>query len=121
MVIRANQTSTMAGNSSSVPGIASMLAHPISDKLSKQIHVTWKAQVVATTCGACLEGYLTGKIIKLAAELVAKDDGDKEIKITNLDYEDWLAADQQVLSFLLASVSKDVLIQIAVKKTTTDA
>jgi hypothetical protein len=110
----------MAGNSSSVPGIASMLAHPISDKLSKQNHATWKAQVVATTCGACLEGYLTGKIIKLAAELVAKD-GDKEIKINNLDYEDWLAADQQVLSFLLASVSKDVLIQIAVKKTTTDA
>jgi hypothetical protein len=60
------------------------------------------------------------KIIKPVVELDAKD-GEKEIKITNPDYEDWLAVDQQVLSFLLASASKDVLIQIAVKKTAADA
>jgi hypothetical protein len=40
-----------------------MITHPVSEKLSKQNHVTWKAQVVVTT-GAHLEGYLTGKIIK---------------------------------------------------------
>jgi hypothetical protein len=120
MVIRANQTSTMAGNSSSVLGIASMLVHPISEKLSKQNHVTWKAQVIATMRGAHLVGYLTIKIIKPAAELDAKD-GDKEIKITNPNYGDWLAVNQQVLSFILTSVSKDVLIQIAVKKTAADA
>jgi hypothetical protein len=49
------------------------------------------------------------------------ENGDKEFKITNPDYEDWLAADQQVLSFLLTYVSKDVLIQIAAKKTVADA
>jgi hypothetical protein len=39
----------------------------------------------------------------------------------NPAYEDWRAADQQVLSFLLASVSKDVIIQIATKQTTVEA
>jgi hypothetical protein len=110
----------MAGSSSSVPGVASMLTRPVSEKLSKQNQATWKAQVVATMHGARLEGYLTSKIIKPTVELDAKD-GEKEIKITNPDYEDWLAADQQVLSFLLTSVSKDVLIQIAAKKTAVDA
>jgi hypothetical protein len=42
---------------------------------------------------------------------------DKEIKVTNPDYEDWLAANQQILNLLLASVPKDVLVQIATKKT----
>jgi hypothetical protein len=110
----------MAGSSSSVPGVASMLTRPVSEKLSKQNQATWKAQVVATMHGARLEGYLTDKIIKPVVELDAKD-GEKEIKITNPDYEDWLAVDQQVLSFLLASASKDVLIQIAAKKTAADA
>jgi hypothetical protein len=110
----------MAGSSSSVPGVTSMLTRPVYEKLSKQNQVTWKAQVVATMHGARLEGYLTDKIIKPVVELDAKD-GEKEIKITNPDYEDWLAVDQQVLSFLLASASKDVLIQIAAKKTAADA
>jgi hypothetical protein len=70
--------------------------------------------------GIRLEGYLTEKIPKPAAELEEKD-GDKTNNIPNPAYEDWLAADQQVLSFLLSSVSKDVLIQITTKKTAADA
>ena len=94
-----------------------MISHPVSEKLTKNNHATWKAQVVATIRGARLEGYLTGKTKMPAAELVSKD-GDK---VANSAYEDWLASDQQVLSFLLASVSKDVLIQIATKHTATEA
>jgi hypothetical protein len=101
----------LVGSSYSTSRITSMITHPVSEKLSKQNHVTWKAQVVVTT-GAHLEGYLTGKIIKPVIEL-----DDKEIKVTNPDYEDWLAANQQILNLLLASVPKDVLIQIATKKT----
>jgi hypothetical protein len=37
------------------------------------------------------------------------------------DYEDWLAADQQVLSFIFASVTKEILVHVAAAKTTADA
>lgn len=97
-----------------------MITHPVSEKLAKANHATWKAQVVATMRGARLEGYLTGKAAMPAAEIEGKD-GDKVIKIPNPAYEDWVAADQQVLSFLLASVSKEVLIQISSKKTAAEA
>jgi hypothetical protein len=38
-----------------------------------------------------------------------------------LDYEDWLAADQQVLSFIFASVTKEILVHVAAAKTAADA
>jgi hypothetical protein len=75
---------------------------------------------VATMHGAQLEGYLNDKIPKPVVELDAKD-GDKDIKVVNLAYEDWRVADQHVINFLLASVSKDVLAQIAMKETTVEA
>jgi hypothetical protein len=33
--------------------------------------------------------------------------------VANLEYEDWLSSDQQVFSFILASVSKEILARIA--------
>ncbi|WVZ54710.1 hypothetical protein U9M48_005468 [Paspalum notatum var. saurae] len=110
----------MAGSSSSTSGLASMITHPVSEKLAKNNHATWKAQVVATMRGARLEGYLTGKAVMPAAKLEEKV-GDKTNKVPNPAYEDWVAADQQVLSFLLASVSKEVLIQISSKQTAAEA
>jgi hypothetical protein len=41
--------------------------------------------------------------------------------ITNLEYEDWLAGDQQVLSFLLPFVSKEILVRIATAKMVAEA
>nr|CAD1824304.1 unnamed protein product [Ananas comosus var. bracteatus] len=105
----------MAGTSSSSPGLASMISHPVQEKLAKNNHATWKAQVLATIRGARLEGYLTGKAVKPPVQIDGKD-GDKIIKVDNPLYEDWLAADQQVLSYLLASVSKEVLAQVAAKQ-----
>jgi hypothetical protein len=37
--------------------------------------------------------------------------------VTNPDYEDWLAVDQQVFSFILASVTKEILVRIVTTKT----
>jgi hypothetical protein len=76
----------MAG-SSSTSGLASMITHPVSEKLAKNNHATWKAQVVATMRGARLEGYLTGKVVMPAAELEEKV-GDKTNKVPNPAYED---------------------------------
>jgi hypothetical protein len=37
------------------------------------------------------------------------------------NYEDWLAADQQVFSFLLVFVSKEILVRIAMANTAAEA
>jgi hypothetical protein len=39
------------------------------------------------------------------------------VKTPNPTYEEWEAADQQVLNFLLTSLSKDVMIQVSVCET----
>jgi hypothetical protein len=61
-----------------------------------------------------------GKKKSLAPELEVKQ-GDQEIKIVNPMYEDWLAGDQQVFSFILSSVSQEILARIATATTSTKA
>jgi hypothetical protein len=108
----------MAGSSSST-GLASTIFHPVSEKLGRNNHSTWRAQVLATIRGARLEGYLTGVSKKPAVQIDDKD-GDKTVRFINPAYEDWLAFDNQVLSFLLTSVSKDLLVQVAAKETASE-
>lgn len=71
--------------------------------------------------GARLQGYLTGATPIPAAELVQKGADGKEVRVPNPAREDWEATDQQVLSYLLASVTKDVLTQVATSATAADA
>jgi hypothetical protein len=80
----------MAGSSSFTSGLAPMITNPVSEKLAKHNHTTWKAQVTVTMCVPRLEGYFTCKAVKPAVEINGKD-GDK---ISNPAYEDWLASDQ---------------------------
>lgn len=70
--------------------------------------------------GAWLQGHLTGFIKKLEAEIVVIIDGKSENKI-NSTYEDWEASDQQVLGYLLSSLSRDVLMQVATCDTAAEA
>jgi hypothetical protein len=43
----------------------------------------------------------------------AKGDDDKKPPMPNPNYEAWIAKDQQVLSYLLSSLSRDILSQVA--------
>jgi hypothetical protein len=65
----------------------------------------------------CLEGFLTGKTEASATEIVSKDNDGKMIKTLNPAHESWLVQDQQVLSFLLSSLSKEILSSVASKST----
>jgi hypothetical protein len=65
--------------------------------------------------GAWLEGYVTSKKKALVDEIKDKVDGQKII-VPNSEYEDWLEADQQVFSFLLTSISMEILVRIAMEK-----
>jgi hypothetical protein len=110
----------MASSSSSGGGGLNMLpmtAQPVSEKLTKLNHPTWKAQVLAAIRGARLEGFLTGKKEAPTAEIESKDNDGKTVKTSNPAYEAWLAQDQQVLSFLLSSLSKEILSSVAAKPT----
>lgn len=105
----------MASSSSSTSTTNPLFSVHISEKLTKQNHAVWSAQVLAAVRGARLEGYLTGKAAAPAAQIERKE-GDKGEKITLVDnpaYEEWFAADQQVLGFLLSSLSRDILGQVA--------
>lgn len=107
----------MASNSS--------VANPLSgtqvtEKLTKQNHAMWVAQVLAALRGARLEGHVNGKTAAPATEVDHKE-ADKIVKIANPAYEEWEAQDQQILSFLLTSLSRDVMSQVSGARTAAQA
>jgi hypothetical protein len=71
-----------------------------------------------------LERYVNGKAIAPLEEIDEKK-GDVEdgasVKVSNPAYEEWFATNQQVLGFLLTSVSRDILAQVAMARTFTEA
>jgi electron transfer flavoprotein alpha subunit len=89
----------------------------VSEKLTRNNHVLWRAQVLVVLRGAQLAGFLDGTT-KAPAEKIhmakkpSKEKGEVE-EVSNSAFELWKAQEQQVLSYLLTSVSHDVLVQIA--------
>lgn len=66
--------------------------------------------------GAQLEGLVDGTDAAPPKEITKAVDG-KAVKKPNEEYGRWIARDQQVVSYLLASISREVLTQVANKKT----
>jgi hypothetical protein len=102
----------MASSSSSPTN--SMYANVITECLTKNNHVTGKAQVLAVLHDARLEGHVSGAVQVPPKEVDGKE---KDTKVPNPAYDEWYAADQQVLGFLLSSLSKEILPQVAMKET----
>jgi hypothetical protein len=89
--------------------MSSVLDQSVSEKLSQENYILWKAQVLATVWGACLYGYLNGTT-DAPSKTIQVEQADKTIKIEdNPAFAAWYAQDQQLLSFLLSAVSKEVL------------
>jgi hypothetical protein len=93
-----------------------LLVNSISEKLTKVNYAIWKAQIQAVLLGARLEAHLTGAI-KAPLEKIQE----KGTTISNPEYEEWFAIDQQVLAFLLLSLSKEIVAQVIVCTTTPSA
>jgi hypothetical protein len=74
-------------------------------------------------------GYLTGQAKPPSSEVPqvgadrkeVKDSAGKVLMMLNPDFEDWDAADQQVMSYLLGSLSKEILIHVSTCTTVTEA
>lgn len=90
-----------------------------SQKLSKTNLVLWEAQVLPAIHKAQLEGLLDSTLAPPPNEVDVKD-GEKTVKAPNPDYARWVAQDQQVLSYLLTNMSRDVMAQVATAKTTAE-
>jgi hypothetical protein len=67
-------------------------------------------QVLTIIRGVGLEGYLTGDTSPPPPTIRVKNPDDKEeTDVPNLDMQTWKVTDQQLLGFLLSSMTRDVL------------
>jgi hypothetical protein len=87
---------------------------PVLEKLTRNNHVLWRAQVLVVLQGAQLAGFLEGTtkapVEKIhMAKKSGKEEGEAE-EASNSAFELWKAQEQQVLSYLLTSVSHDILV-----------
>jgi hypothetical protein len=103
-------------NSSLGQAIVSPFVLPVTEKLSKNNLGLWKLQVLPAIRGALMEGFLDGSTVAPSKEIDVKH-GDKTVKEVNPEYASWVARDQQVLSYLLSNMTRDVMAQVAMAKT----
>jgi len=100
---------------------SSLLGQSVSEKLTRYNFLFWKAQILPPLRGAQLDGLLDGSRAA-PTKTIDVEAADKSIKkVDNPEYALWVAQDQQVLGYLLNSLSKDVLIQVLEAKTVAQA
>jgi hypothetical protein len=91
----------------------SVFIFPITEKLNCSNHPMWKMQVLSALRGAELATFISPTAQPPAPFLEPmKGEEKKDPPAANPNYAPWVAKDQQVLSFLLTSLSKEILRQI---------
>jgi hypothetical protein len=83
----------------------------VSEKLTRSNYLLWQSQVLPSIRGARLTSFLDAKTEAPPETIIIDKDG-KSSQETNLAYDAWVATDQQVLSFLLNTLSPDILISV---------
>jgi hypothetical protein len=101
--------SSVAPNQSSMNSIG----QSISEKLSRGNFIFWKAQVLVAIWGARLYRYLDGMTTAPSKEIQVQQVDNTSKAEENPAYAACYAQDKQLLSFLLNSVTKEVLRQVA--------
>ncbi|CAN6361752.1 unnamed protein product [Urochloa humidicola] len=84
------------------------LGAPTTEKLTRDNFLLWKAQIMPAIRGAQLTSILDGSIPAPEKTIEISNDGKKEI-VPNPAYDRWLQQDQQLLSYLVNSLSKEVI------------
>ncbi|WVZ51017.1 hypothetical protein U9M48_002209 [Paspalum notatum var. saurae] len=106
----------MASSSSSGAATPTLVGHPVIEKLTKNNFLLWRLQVLPTVRGAQMTGYLDSTTICPDAEISIKD-GDTTKKIPNPEYAQGVAQDHQVFSYLMSTLSKEAMAQVATMET----
>jgi hypothetical protein len=99
-------------SSSSMAIPTPLLGQTIAEKLTKSNYALWKAQVLPILHGAQLQGYIDGSA-KAPEEQIDVKNSDKTVKESNPEYIRLAALEQQVLGFLITSMSKEVMGQVS--------
>jgi hypothetical protein len=89
---------------------------PVSEKLTRANYNMWHAQVSPTIKGAQYGEYIQAGASPPAAftdGAVDPTTNKKGDPVPNPAYEKWVTQDQQVLSYLFSSLSKDVFSQVS--------
>ncbi|KAK1697320.1 hypothetical protein QYE76_014017 [Lolium multiflorum] len=95
--------------SSSSTTAAAIIGAPPATKLTRANFLYWHAQVLPTLRGARVMGLLDGSDSAPPEVLEAEDENKKKVSIPNPAYDTWITRDQQVVSFLVNSLSEEVL------------
>ncbi|KAK1682055.1 hypothetical protein QYE76_042903 [Lolium multiflorum] len=95
--------------SSSVTTAAAIIGAPPATKLTRVNFLYWHAQVLPTLRGARVMGLLDGSDSPLPEVLEAEDENKKKVSTPNPAYDTWITRNQQVVSFLVNSLSEEVL------------
>lgn len=99
-------------STSTTPAMGTQLNHVVSEKLAQGNFLLWKAQVLPAIRGAQLMGFLDGTADAPAETIeVTVKDSKPETK-TNPAYATRVTQDQQVLGYLLNSMTREVLGQM---------
>jgi hypothetical protein len=86
------------------------VGYPVTEKLAKNNHPLWRAQVLSALRGAQVASHFDGSI-KAPEKEIPKSATQADL-VPNPEYEKWEVRDQQVLNYLLSSLSRDILVQI---------
>jgi hypothetical protein len=94
---------------------APLLGYTVAEKLTKMNYPLWKAHILPILCGAQLQGYLDSSNVAPNKKIEYKPAGENTevTKVVNPEYVQWCAIEQQVLRFLLTSMTKAVMAQVA--------
>jgi hypothetical protein len=98
--------------SSSSTAVPMLLSIPVSEKLTRDNHRLWCAQVLPAICAAQLEGFLDGSENAPEKNLEIEKDT-KKLTVPNPNYAVWRVRDQHVLAYLVTSLSWEVLAGVA--------
>ena len=98
---------------SSLTTLASALGAPPTEKLTRANFLLWKMPVLPAVRGALVMGMLDGSD-SAPPETIEDDDEKTQKKVTvpNPTYGVWLTRDQQVLSWLLKTLSPEIMAHV---------
>jgi hypothetical protein len=92
--------------------VLASLSIPVSENLTRDNHCLWCAQVLLAICAAQLEGFLDGSEKAPEKNLEIEKDS-KKLTVPNPDYAVWRVRDHHVLTYLVTSLSREVLAGVA--------
>jgi hypothetical protein len=96
-------------SSSTASGLAASLGAPPSQKLTRSNFLFWKTLVHPALGGAQVLELLDGTDVAPVKQLEVEDTDKNKQKVANPAYAAWVARDSMVLSWILNSLSPEIL------------